>query len=438
MRHHLYKSLGPLTDGSATVIIGGGPGGAACAIALKNLAQALGKRIRVILYEGKIFAGSIHYNQCAGVLSPPIVDILEKGLKISFPWDLVQREITGYVLHSDQRKIILKREGDRTYAVRRVNFDDYLLGKAREKGVEVIQSRVTDLEFQTDGVMVYSESSNCRADVVIGAFGMDDGTARVFERVTAYRQPRFLSTIVIKIHPGEEFMLRFGNYIHAFLPPLNKIEFGAVTPKMNHLTINIAGMEISSRSMEEFLKYPPVRQILPPHWSPEDENAMYFKGRFPFRVGGGFYGDRYVIVGDAAGLLRPFKGKGINMSILTAVKAAQTMMMAGISREAFEREYRRGCKEFIEDIPYGKVLRWLAIKSSRWRILDPIVELAQRAPLLENALFDCVSAHKSFKEIFRRTWSFKLMLKVLGTLGLFIVRKIGILPASLLRRHKGA
>ena len=135
----------------------------------------------------------------------------------------------------------MKKEGDITYAVRRVNFDDYLLKRAKEKGVEVIHSRVTDVEFNSDWVMVYSESDNTKADVVIGSFGMDDGTAKIFERVTPYSQPRFLNSIVIKIHPGEEFMARFGNFIHAFLPPLNKIEFGAVTPKMNHLTINIAG-----------------------------------------------------------------------------------------------------------------------------------------------------------------------------------------------------
>ncbi len=424
MRGDSKGRLGPLTDGSVVVIVGGGPGGAGCAIALKNLAQELGRRIEVILYEGKIFERSTHYNQCAGVLSPPIIDILEKGLGLQFPWDLVQREIAGYVLHSDNREIVLKGEGDHTYAVRRINFDDFLLNQARERGVEVIHSRVTDIEIKSGGLMVYSESRNKRADVVVGAFGMDDGTAQVFERLTAYRQPRFMSSIIIKIHPGEEFMSRFGSYIHAFLPPIDKIEFGAVTPKMNHLTINIAGVGIDSESMDKFLRYPPIKEILPSNFNRDDNELMYFKGRFPLRVSKGFYGDRYVVVGDASGLLRPFKGKGVNMSIVTAIEAARTMMMNGISRQAFDTSYRSKCREVIEDIPYARALRWLSIKSSRLMLLDTVIDLAKKDHLLENALFDCVSAHKSFKKIFSETRNTKLILKILKTLFLLFTEKM--------------
>ncbi len=417
-------NLGPLMTGSTVVIIGGGPGGAGCAIALKNLADELGRKIRIILYEGKIFESSTHYNQCAGVLSSPILEIFETQLRIPFPRELVQRQITGYILHSDHEEIAMKKEGDITYAVRRVNFDDYLLKRAKEKGVEVIHSRVTDVEFNSGWVMVYSESDNTKADVVIGSFGMDDGMAKIFERATPYSQPRFLNSIVIKIHPDEEFLAQFGNFIHAFLPPLNKIEFGAVTPKMNHLTINIAGIAINSGSMDAFLKYPPVRKILPPGFNPESSELKYFKGRFPFRVSKGFYGNRYVIVGDSSGLLRPFKGKGINMSIITAVKAANTTMMKGISKEAFENDYLVECREIIKDVPYGKALRWLAIKGSNLGLMDSIIKLGRTEIIMENALYNCVSAHKSFKEIFRETWNIKLILKILGILFKFFLKKI--------------
>ena len=209
--------LGPLQSGNTVVVIGGGPGGASCAIALKNLAKMDRKQLRVILYEGKIFERGTHHNQCAGVLSPPIVEILETDLQVKFPWDLVQKEITGYILHSTNEKIHLSEESDPTYAVRRVTFDDYLLNQARERGVEVIQSRVTDVEIFSDRIMVYSESENKSADVIVGAFGLDDGTAKIFERATQYRQPRFLSSIVTKIHPGKEFMNIMGIFAGGIL-----------------------------------------------------------------------------------------------------------------------------------------------------------------------------------------------------------------------------
>jgi flavin-dependent dehydrogenase len=77
---------GTLRDGGHVVVIGGGPGGAACATAICRLAQSLGREIRVTVYEGKTFAGERHYNQCVGVLSPPLRQILEDELGIPFPW----------------------------------------------------------------------------------------------------------------------------------------------------------------------------------------------------------------------------------------------------------------------------------------------------------------------------------------------------------------
>ena len=271
---------------------------------------------------------------------------------------------------------------------------------------------MTDIEIDDDQVMIYSESTNSKADVVIGAFGLDDGTARAFERATPYRQPLFLSSIVTKIHPKLEFMSQFGSLIHAFLPPIKQIEFGAVTPKKNHLTINIAGKNVTSALMNDFLQYPSVRALLPADLHPEADGLMYFKGRFPLRVSSGLYGNRYGIVGDAAGLLRPFKGKGVNMGIISGINAAHTIINDGISKKAFERSYRSTFGEVIHDIPYGKALRFLANKVSNSRMLDALIEMAKTDVRLKDALFDCVSAHRPFKKIFQETLSATLVLKI--------------------------
>ena len=98
------SDLGPLEDGQSVVIIGGGPGGTACAIALKLLAAEARREIDVILYEGKVFTGETHYNSCVGVLSPPIESVLTNELGVSFPHHLVQDKISSYVLHSDRQE----------------------------------------------------------------------------------------------------------------------------------------------------------------------------------------------------------------------------------------------------------------------------------------------------------------------------------------------
>ena len=133
---------------------------------------------------------------------------------------------------------------------------------------------------------------------------------------------QILLTILTKFHPkGQHHDLEnTDGYIHAFLPSLKEIEFGAVTPKADHYTINIAGAKISSRSMDEFLQLPDVLEILPKisgnRWAPSITIAAVF-GKTRAKD---LFGDRYVTIGDAAGLIRPFKGKGVNAACLMGIK----------------------------------------------------------------------------------------------------------------------
>ncbi|MFQ6108304.1 MAG: NAD(P)/FAD-dependent oxidoreductase [Candidatus Aminicenantales bacterium] len=401
----MSASLGPLKDNDIVVIIGGGPAGSSCAIRLKKLCANKGICPRIILYEGKRFEKKSYYNQCLGVLSPPLQRIMEKELGVSFPWHIIQKKIEGYIIHSENNGIKLSGEHDPSYACRRVEFDNYLFQEAKKMGLEIIPARVTDLDFGSKSVMVYSESNNIRADVVVGAFGLDDGLAKTFERLTPYRQPKFLYSIVTKIHPGEKSMEEFGTYLHAFLPSsLPFVEFGAITPKGNHLTLNIAGKKVNARMMDQFLRLPAVRRALPKNADELLPHLYYFKGKFPTAPALGFFGDRYVLVGDAAGLNRPFKGKGINSAIITGIRAAEVMVEYGISREAFQ-EYQKRCSDLMADMPYGKALRWLMIQCAKYDLLDNIFEEAKKEPLLRKAFFNIVSGQETYKKTWDETKS---------------------------------
>jgi flavin-dependent dehydrogenase len=410
----IASKMGPLRNGGRVVIIGGGPGGAACAIALCRQAHKLGRAIQVTVYEGKTFAGERHYNQCVGVVSPPIRQILEDGLGVPFPWHLVQRRIAAYVLHGERRSLTLADPSDEpSYALRRVTFDAYLLEQAEAAGAQVVHSRVTDVEIDSERAIVYSESDNCLADVLVGAFGQDAGTAAALSQATAYRPPRFLDSIVTKVHPPGDYpeispapagVIPSGR-IHAFLPATPHIEFGAVSPKGNHLTVNIAGAHVTAAWMDYFLRGP-AHELLSFTdndfiWPHNPNDFRYFKGRFPISVARSFYGDRYVTIGDAAGLVRAFKGKGINSACLTGLWAAQAILTAGISASAFGHSYGRDCQEILSDIPYGCLVRQMVINASRLRLVDPALALAENHPALRQALFDAVSGHQPYRTIIR-------------------------------------
>ncbi|MCP4165208.1 MAG: hypothetical protein GY759_04850 [Chloroflexi bacterium] len=398
----MTQSLGPLADGGHAIIMGGGPAGVACALALQRLAAQMSRQLLITVVEGKQFTGERHYNQCAGVLSPPLPTLLQNDLDVPFPYYLSRDSIQGYVLYTGRERVALPEQGEPSIALRRIQFDAYMLETARSRGIEIISARAVDLELHADQVIVYTENKPVQGDVVVGAFGLDEGSAGMFRRRTTYRPPLALDSVVTKYHPGDATMAAFGHYIHAFLPAHPSIEFGAVTPKANHLTINIAGQRVDVPTMKAFLQSDYVNTVLPNmskvgHYDQHD--LRFFKGRFPRSLARGYYGDRYVMVGDSSGIVRAFKGKGVTSSVLTGIRAAHTILEAGISRQAFDDHYRKANLDIIRDLPYGRVMRRLTILCSRYRLLDPVLRAAHDRPELQQGLFGAVSGHDPYRQV---------------------------------------
>lgn len=393
--------MGPLGDGSHVVVLGGGPGGTACALALLHLAGQMGRQIHVTLLESKQFVGERHFNACVGVLSPPLETLLVEDLGVPFPHHLDRATIDGYVLHTGRESLCLEDRSDPSYALRRVQLDAYMLQAASDRGVEVIHARATEVEFHASGVVVYTDADPVEGDVVVGAFGLDEGSAGIFHRTTGYRPPASLSSVVTKIHPGDPKMAEVGGQVHVFLPPSREIEFGAITPKGNHLTINIAGSSVDSEDMQGFLAWGPVRDILGsgPIRPGQPGDLRFYKGRFPRSLARRDFGDRYVMVGDAAGLVRAFKGKGITSAVQTGIRAAHTLLEAGFSTAAFESHYRRANQDIIGDLPYGQFMRWMTIWLSRTGLLNPVIRAARDTPRLREALFGAASGHLLYRKV---------------------------------------
>ena len=420
-----------INNGATVCVVGGGPGGSACAIGLLREAQQSGRKIEVILLEHKNFSEHRHYNQCIGVLSPPFEDILKNELDLVLPDSLVLNEIEGYRLHSDLLSLdLIGEESGRSVSVKRSKFDAFMLEEAQKAGAKIVHNRVTGIEINHDGVLVYSEGENFKASAVVGAFGLDDGTCRVFEQGTPYLQPDFLNTVITRLYPGEEFIRDMDSTIHAFLLSHPGLEFGAVTPKGDHLSINIAGRKVTSHIMMEFLRSAPVQRFLPPHQRRE-KPLNYFKGKFPIAPARNLFGDRYVTIGDAAGLMRPFKGKGINSAIITGMYAARSIMRHGVSKEAFADNFYKDCHELTEDLPYGRVVRILTNLATRFKFMDHMIAVAAERDDFMRAMFSSVSGHDPYKKIIIETTSLPLIFNFAQRiLGHFVFQQDANLPAK--------
>jgi flavin-dependent dehydrogenase/ribosomal protein S18 acetylase RimI-like enzyme len=419
-----------LRDGSTVVVIGGGPAGSACAIKLLQGARAQGIELRVVVFEGKDF--SVHANQCVGVLSPPVEEVLARSLDVQLPRSLIKRQIFGYRLHGERENILLTGHGATasdarhfraTYAVSRAEFDGFLLERARECGAHVVEARVTGLEFvrgdDLDEVRVYSESDYVRADAVVGAFGLDEALLSVFEEETRHaaharrgfeRPSKWLKSYLTAIESTRDFQTeKLGHIVHAFLLPraCPAIEFGAVTPKGDHVLVNVAGERVTSCDLDQFLQLPEVRKLLPPF---DAASINYHEGRFPSAPARHAFGHRYALVGDATGWLRPFKGKGINTAIITGVRVAEAMLAHGVSRAAF-REYKRSCRDLLGDHSYGVAVRHAMLWGARL-FLDALIDVGKTDPVMYDALFDSVSGNDSYRNIIRRSLQPRLARKV--------------------------
>jgi flavin-dependent dehydrogenase len=276
-----------------------------------------------------------------------------------------------------------------------------------------------DLEFHANNVIVYTENTSLEADVVVGAFGMDEGSAAMFARTTRYRSPQGLDSVVVNYPVNEHEQEKLAGSIHAYLPANPRIEFGAVTPKCDHLTINIAGRTVDTPLMRAFLDMPEVRDVLPDKGKSnpvQEDDISFYKGRFPRSRARGYYGNRYVMVGDASGLVRAFKGKGATTAMLTGIRAADTIVNHGISSHVFNYHYRNANQDIIQDLPYGRGMRLMTLAMSNLGLMGMVLRAAQKSPALRSALFGAVSGHTPYRKVIGQVLRPSVAFAVLGAI----------------------
>ncbi len=409
------RSLGPLEDGQTAIIIGGGPAGSSCAITLKMVGKKLGRDINVIIYEGKKFDEDCIKR--VGVLAPPLTQTLEERMGIPFPCESVERKVIGYYLHSGDAKIKLNMRGKPSFVGHNVAIDRYLLGKAKKLGVRVIPGRVKDIKFYPDCVAVESDLKGAKGatkgDVLVGAFGLDAETANLLEQATSYKTPKLLFSVVTKIPVDREYLEKYEEYLHVFLPTtLEDIEFGVVTPKLTHFVVNVAGPAVTEESLERFLSLPEVRKLIPEDVIKGDGRIVSRPLPIPLEPAQNSFGDRYVTVGDTSGLVRAYKGNGINSACETGIKAAEVMLKVGISHRAL-KEYHTAFSHIVEDLPYGRTVRRMTILGEKYGTMPGALRVAAKDRALMNVLIDFLSGTKTYREIVGDSGVVRLSLKFL-------------------------
>jgi flavin-dependent dehydrogenase len=433
-----------LEDGSRVAVIGGGPAGSYFTYFLLDMASMMGLDIEVDVYEPRSFdkTGPGGCNHCGGIISESLVQLLATE-GINLPPDVVQRAIGSYVLHMDVGSVRIETplQEMRIGAVHRgagpkgdsgnkwQSFDGFLQNLTVEKGANIINDRVTELDWRLERPTVNTRGGMPKIyDLLVVATGVNSAAQRLFKDMELdYQPPRVTKTIIREYKLGEDVIEKYlGNAMHVFLLDLPGLEFAAMIPKGDYVTICMLGEDIDKDLFETFLDSPEVKQVMPPDWQ-----LTYYACQCLPRMNVGAavhpYGDRLVFIGDS-GVTRLYKD-GIGGAYRTAKAAASTAIFHGISSEDFEKHFLPACDALDRDNSIGRFIFGVTHQIQHRRFARRAVlrmtaqEQHKKGPTrrMSMILWDMFTGSAPYRDIFMRTLNPFYLVRLGWTLATSIV-----------------
>jgi menaquinone-9 beta-reductase len=310
-------------DSCDVLIVGGGPAGSTCAW---QLAKA---GLDVLVMDKQTFPRD---KVCAGWVTPAVLESLELDVE-DYAQGRVMQPICGFrtgVIGADAAETHYGRAV--SYAIRRCEFDDYLL---RRSGARLRQGEPLAGMVREGNTWLVNDE--IRTPLVIGAGGHFcpvartlrgglDGKSRGSETIVAAQE------IEYRLPPSERGACRIEQDVVQFYFCADLKGYGWCFAKGDYLNIGL-GREDShglSGHVERFCA-----------WLQES-------GRVPRDLPGKFNGHAYLLypesqrrpiddgvllIGDAAGLAYPRSGEGIRPAVESALMAAEVVVAAA-------RDYR--------------------------------------------------------------------------------------------------
>jgi hypothetical protein len=190
-------------------------------------------------------------------------------------------------------------------------------------------------------------------DLVGVATGVNSNFVRLLEGSgVELCEPETTRTYICEFRAdADEVEARLGHSMHVFLLDIPRLEFAALIPKGEYVTMCLLGEEVDQDLVHAFLTAPEVTRCLPVGEVPcvcACSPLINVRGvRRPFA-------DRLVVVGDS-GVTRLYKD-GIGAAYRTAKSAATTAVIQGISEDAFRRSYLPTCDAIASDNSIGRVM----------------------------------------------------------------------------------
>jgi geranylgeranyl reductase family protein len=280
---------------SDVVVVGGGPAGLYAASSLARAGCGV-----TLLEEHADIGEPVH---CTGVLAK---DAFEE-----FRLDTadILNQLTTVRFHAPSgRTIEYSTRSVEAVVIDRASFDRRLAREAVRAGVRLIHGRAMAISVDPDGVTVSARTASVRARACVLACG----ASYAMQRDLGLGMPKLLMRSAQVELPAE----RLGDVEVHFGRNLAPGGFAwAVPVSRGDQTFVRVGVMCHSDAGRHFHR---VLEHVAPRWGV----------RRPPVAKPRTYADRLLVVGDAAGLVKPTTGGGIYYSLLTASLAAETLAQA--------------------------------------------------------------------------------------------------------------
>lgn len=414
-----------LSDGDRIGVIGGGPAGSFFAYFVQRMAESVGLQVSVDVYEPRHFShcGPAGCNHCGGVVSESLVQLLATE-GIVLPTELVQRGIESYVLHMDVGQVsiqaaalekriaaVYRGNGPRdSEAVNIAGFDRFMLDLSKSLGASVMHKVVRHIDWIEGRPQVVTvDGSALTYDLVAVAAGVNSQALHLLGHAAQnYEEPETVKAFIAEFRLGREAVQAcLGASMHVFLLDLPHLEFAALIPKGDFITLCLLGDEINDELVRTFLGSDEVKACFPASVVPP--LACHCFPRINVQAAVHPFADRIVWIGDS-GVCKLYKD-GIGSAYKTAKAAATTAIFKGVSAGDFEGRFWRECSALKTDNSIAKLIFAITkliqkLRFLRHGVLRMVALEQRRAPArrhMSNMLWDVFTGSAPYKEILLRS-----------------------------------
>lgn len=380
------------------LVIGAGPVGIYASL---KLAQS---GFSVLAVEEDACIGKPRF--CTGLIGKEAFD------RFDLPKEAIENEFNSAWINSPSGcKVCLKTKNSQVYVTDRTKFDQGLYWRAQKSGVKFLMDchcqglKVNDNYVEGD-IRLDGSSIKVRSEIAILATGVKYN----LHRSLGFSAPgNFLDCSQVQIR-GE-----FSDNIEIFLG--NRVaphSFAWTVPlKGNKLRIGISTRQNSPLFLKSFLNYLKSKGRID-----KSLTSDIMRRPIPLEPIRNTYNDRILVVGDAAGQVKPTTGGGIYFGILCADLAAKAVSGA-FKKKNFKaislRHYETAWKKEIEfDMTMSIYLRKLLANFSDEQI-DELVSFLSEEPLrqLIEKYADFNHHGRFIKELIKRPIFWKKFYRIL-------------------------